>query len=102
MEGQDTEKVVEEKQDESEEEEEWEEVEKKEKKGGICKAVIRFLASIGGLCIVLAAYIVGGAYAFIYFESKLEDEERLVSFLNQDHFLSSITNYRINWQWKSV
>ena len=64
--------------------------------------MIRFLASVGGLCIVLAVYIVGGAYAFIYFESKLEDEERLVSFLNQDHFLSSITNYRINWQWKSV
>ena len=76
MEREDTKKGVEEKHEESEEEEDDE---KKEKTGGFCKAVIRFLASVGGLCIVLAAYIVGGAYAFIYFKSKLEEEERLVS-----------------------
>ena len=52
--------------------------EKKENKGGCCKSVIQFLASVGGLSFVLAGYIVGGAYAFIYFESKLEEEERLV------------------------
>ena len=47
MEGEDTKKGVEEKHEESEEEEDDE---KKEKKGRFCKAVIRFLASVGGLC----------------------------------------------------
>ena len=67
-----------EEEDYEEEDEDDEEDEQKKKKGGICMAFIRFLASVGGLFIVLAGYIVGGAYAFIYFESKLEEEERLV------------------------
>ena len=78
-------------EDDEDDEEDDEEDESKKKKGGICMAIIRFLASVGGLFIVLAGYIVGGAYAFIYFESKLEEEERLVStcdihiIFNQSH-----------------
>ena len=77
MEGSEKEKIEEEEIEEDDIEEEL----KKEEKGGICKAVIRFFASIGGLFIVLTLYIVGGAYAFIYFESTLEEEERLVGYV---------------------
>ena len=66
------------------------------KKGGICKAVVRFMASVGGLFVVLMAYIVGGAYAFIYFESQLEEEERLEK-LDMEERLNNSEEFMVNY-----
>ena len=64
-------KVVEEQEDPGE-------VETPKGKKSICKTILRFLASQGGLFIVLVIYIVMGAELFIVLEGPLEEEARLV------------------------
>ena len=63
------------------------EVEAPKKKVGLCKRILKFLGSNAGLFIVLTVYTVAGAWAFIYFESGLEEEERQTK-LEQEKLLN--------------
>lgn len=60
----------------NEEEDDEEPVSEDPQNGSLKKTLLKFFASLGGLFLVLVAYIVGGAYLFILLEAPLEEKAR--------------------------